>query len=77
MTGAVPTTDPHPQFIAMLVETYADDTLRFTGKTRNGTPLSGRLVRCRGVWHRTSLGMRIRTLRFPRRRLRRSRYRFR
>ncbi len=77
MTGAVPTSDPHPQLIAALVETCADDTLRFTGKTRNGMPLSGRLVRCRGVRHRTGLGVRIRTPRFPRRRLRRLRCRFR
>jgi uncharacterized membrane protein YgaE (UPF0421/DUF939 family) len=46
MTGAVRTSDPHPQLIATLVETCGDDTLRFTGKTRNGMPLSGRLVRC-------------------------------
>ena len=77
MTGGVPTSDPHPQLIATLVETCADDTLRFTGKTRNGTPLSGRLVRCRGVWHRTGLGVRIRTQRFPRRRFHRPRCRFR
>jgi hypothetical protein len=37
-TGAAPTSDPYPRLIAVLVETCADDTLRFTGKAGNGMP---------------------------------------
>jgi uncharacterized membrane protein YgaE (UPF0421/DUF939 family) len=38
MTGAAPSGDPHLQLIATLVETCADDALRFTGKSETGCP---------------------------------------